>query len=77
MLLSFNKCYFCIDCAYLSVNRVSVIGENSNFSFQLRADCIARHPFHTTCLSAVITVNRTPAKDSKLKMSPNSISEFA
>ena len=36
--------HFCIDCAYLSVNRVNGnIGENSNFSSQLRQNCIVRH----------------------------------
>ena len=34
---------FCMDCAYLSVNRVNGLGENSNFSSQLRTKCIVRH----------------------------------
>ena len=50
-----------MDCAYLSVNRVNGIGENS----QLRVDCIVRHPFHTTCLSAVI-YNRHVPNDNRL-----------
>ena len=39
---------FCIDCTYLSVNRVNDIGENSNFSSQLRADlhCASPIPYH-------------------------------
>ena len=40
---------FCIDCAYLSVNRVNGIGgENSNFSSQLRAElhCASPFPYH-------------------------------
>ena len=44
---------FCIDCAYLSVNSVNGKGEKSNFTSQLREYCNMRHPFHTTCLSAV------------------------
>ena len=34
MQLIFN---FCMDCAYLSDNRVNGVGENSNLSSQLRA----------------------------------------
>ena len=39
---------FCIDCAYLSVKRVNGIGENSNFSTQLRAElhCASPIPYH-------------------------------
>ena len=39
---------FCSDCAYLSVNRVNGIGENSNFSSQLRAElnCASPIPYH-------------------------------
>ena len=39
---------FCIDCAYLSVNRVNGIGENSNFSSQLLAElhCASPIPYH-------------------------------
>ena len=48
MLLSFNTC---MDCAYLSVNRVNGKGENSIFSSQLRLDCIVRHSFHTCSCS--------------------------
>ena len=43
---------FCVDCAYLSVNRVNGIGEKSNFPSQHREYCIVRHPFDTTCLPA-------------------------
>ena len=35
---------FCMDCAYLSVNRVNDIGENSNFSSQLRAELHCASP---------------------------------
>ena len=54
MLLSFN---LCITFAYLSVTRVNGIGENSNFSSQLRIDFIVRNPFHTMCFSAVNITN--------------------
>ena len=39
---------FCIDCTYLSVNRVNAIRENSNFSSQLRAEfpCASPIPYH-------------------------------
>ena len=37
---------FCIDCAYLSVNRVNGIGENTNFSSQLRVDCASPISYH-------------------------------
>ena len=47
--------HFCMDCAYLSVNKVNGVGKNSNFSSQLREDCTVRHPLHTKCLSAVYT----------------------
>ena len=49
MLLSFNKCpIFCIDCAYLSVNRVNGIGENSNVSSKRRSElhCASPIPYH-------------------------------
>ena len=45
---------FCIDCTYLSVNRVNGIGEKARiFHLNIGQNCIVRHPFHTTCLSAV------------------------
>ena len=39
---------FCIDCTYLSVNRVNAIGENSNFSSQLRTEfhCVSPIPYN-------------------------------
>ena len=45
---------FCIDCGYLSVNRVNGIEENSIFSSELRAElhCASHIPNHM-CLSAV------------------------
>ena len=42
----------------LSVNRVNAIGENSNFSS--RQNFIVRHPFRTTCFSAMkLTIQST------------------
>ena len=51
MLLSFNKCSISVLGAptmYLSANRVNGIGENSNFSSQLRAElhCVSPIPYH-------------------------------
>ena len=48
MLLSFNKCSISAWTAPISVNRVNGIGENSNFSSQLRAElyCASPIPYH-------------------------------
>ena len=49
---------FCIDCTYLSASLVNGIGENSNFSSQLRAElhCASPIPYHVF-LSCEIYVN--------------------
>ena len=58
MLLSFNKCSRSVLTAPISVNRVNSIGENSNFSSQLRTEfqCASPIPYHVF-LSCDIVIN--------------------
>ena len=45
---------FCIDCTYLSVNRINAIGEKSRISqINFGQNFIVRHLFRTTCFSSV------------------------
>ena len=52
---------FCIDCTYLSVNKVNVMGENSTLnriSLCVTRSFIDLLVYNTTCFSAVICGNK-------------------